>query len=229
MMRRLSKKMINDIFQWDIRSWADALSYWEEKVEWQNINECLELGSKKGGLSLWLALKGKNVVCSDLQNPIDIASALHSNYKVSMEYRAVDASDIPYENHFDLIVFKSILGGIGRNNNKHLQQKVINEIYKALKPNGFFLFAENLSATRFHQFMKNKFVSWAEYWRYITLEEMREFLTDFSSYQLKTTGFIAPFGRSEAQRNCLAKLDQAIFNKIVKEDSRCIVYGIAKK
>lgn len=228
-MQRLNEKMINDIFQWDVRSWSKALSFWEEKIEWRKINECLELGAKKGGLSLWLALKGKNVVCSDLQNPFAAASALHSNYNVSIEYKAVDALNLPYENHFDLIVIKSILGGIGRNNNKQLQQKVINEIYKALKPDGVFLFAENLSSTRLHQFLKRRFVSWGEYWRYISLTEMKEFLIDFSSYQLKTTGFIAPFGRSEWQRNFLAILDQIVFNQIVKESSRCVVYGIAKK
>ena len=32
-------------------------------------------------------------------------------------YQDIDATNIPYENYFDIIVFKSIIGGIGRNNN----------------------------------------------------------------------------------------------------------------
>jgi SAM-dependent methyltransferase len=51
-------------------------------------------------------------------------------------YQNIDAANIPFKNCFDIIVFKSILGGIGRNDNIEIQQKVFDEIYESLKPGG---------------------------------------------------------------------------------------------
>lgn len=74
-------------------------------------------------------------------------------------YQDIDATQIPYENEFDIIVFKSIIGGIGRNDNKEIQQLVFNQIYKALKPGGQLLFAENLSASPLHRFFSKWLLS----------------------------------------------------------------------
>src|SRR5688572_9343259 len=116
--------VIKDIIQWDVKSWSAAIDYWEKEINWNLINDCLELGGREGGLSLWLALKGKNVICSDLSEVRNTAEGLHKKYSLAnIIYEDIDATDIPYENHFDLIVFKSIMGGIGRNNNTVLQQK----------------------------------------------------------------------------------------------------------
>jgi len=42
--------------------------YWESNIVWDKVQNGLELGGRQGGLSLWLALKGKTVVCSDLKD-----------------------------------------------------------------------------------------------------------------------------------------------------------------
>lgn len=122
----MTKELQNDIIQWDIKSWSKALSYWDSNVEWDKVQNGLELGGREGGLSLWLALKGKTTVCSDLKDVKSTAEKLHLNYDISslITYQDIDASDIPYENHFDIIVFKSIIGGIGREDNYEIQQKV---------------------------------------------------------------------------------------------------------
>ena len=132
----MTEELTKDIIQWDIKSWSKALDYWDSKIDWNKIQNGLELGGRQGGLSLWLALKGKQTVCSDLKDVQKTAEQLHIRHNVSslVKYQDIDATDIPYENYFDIIVFKSIIGGIGRNDNYEIQQKVFKEIYKALKP-----------------------------------------------------------------------------------------------
>ncbi|GAB4447632.1 MAG: hypothetical protein OHK0036_02160 [Bacteroidia bacterium] len=122
-----------------------------------------------------------------------------------------------------------MLGGIGRNNQFQLQQKTINEIHKALKKDGVLLFAENTKASPLHQFFRKKFVKWGNEWRYLSLEEWDTLLNNFSSYQIKTTGFLATFGTNETQRNFLSCFDKLIFNHIVSNNYKYIAYGFTIK
>lgn len=227
----MTKELTKDIIQWDVKSWSKALSYWDSKVEWNKIQHSLELGGREGGLSLWLALKGKSVVCSDLKDVQKTAEQLHKRHHVStwITYQDIDATKIPYEEYFDLIVFKSIIGGIGRNDNYKNQHKVFKEIYKALKPGGKLLFAENLAASAVHRRLRKRFVQWGSSWRYVSLDEMKEFLSDFSYYDIKTTGLLGTFGRTERQRNVLSAIDDLVLNKICPDRWKYICYGIAEK
>lgn len=227
----MEKKLAEDILQWDVKSWSKALDYWEQNSDWTSVHHALELGGQKGGLSLWLALKGIEVVCSDLEHVEVNARPLHEKYGVTskIQYQNIDATQIPYENHFDVIVFKSIIGGIGRNDNKAIQQQVFDQIHKALKPGGKLLFAENLIASPLHRTLRKKFVNWGGSWRYITVNEMDEFLRNFSTFERKTTGFLGTFGRSESQRKLLSTVDNWIFNHLCPNNYHYIVYGIAEK
>jgi SAM-dependent methyltransferase len=227
----MTKELIQDIIRWDVNSWTKALLFWEHKIDWNEIQNGLELGGREGGLSLWLALKGKQTICSDLKDVKNSAAKLHLQYKVDnlIEYRDIDATAIPYENHFDIIVFKSIIGGIGRNGGIDTQRRVFNEIYKALKPGGKLLFAENLAASPFHQRMRRKFVIWGDSWRYVSMDEMKEFLSDFSQIEIKSNGVLATFGRKENQRKMLYAIDNLILNRICPSSWKYISYGIAIK
>jgi len=222
--------VIKDIIQWNVKSWSVAVDYWEKEIEWNQVTDCLELGGREGGLSLWLALKGKNVICSDLSEVRSTAEGLHKKYNIgSIRYEDIDATSIPYENKFDLIVFKSIMGGIGRNNNTVLQQKAFEQIRKALKPGGKLLFAENLVASPMHKFLRKKFVKWGSSWRYLTLHELELHMQNYSSFKIKTTGFLGAFGRTEQQREFLSGLDQLLFNQVIPDNWKYIAYGIATK
>ncbi|MFH0736023.1 MAG: methyltransferase domain-containing protein [bacterium] len=227
----MTKELQTDIIQWDIKSWSKALDYWEHNIDWSKINNGLELGGKQGGLSLWLALKQKETICSDLNNIKDTAEQLHVRYNITsfVKYQDIDATNIPYENFFDIIVFKSIIGGIGRDNNYKLQKQVFKEIFKALKPGGKLLFAENLAASPVHKLLRKMFIKWGTYWKYITIKEINEFLSDFSSVKIETTGVLGAFGRNEYQRNILSTIDELILNKVCSNNWKYIVYGIAEK
>ncbi len=227
----MTENLTKDIIQWDVKAWSKALTYWNSNIDWDNIQNGLELGGRQGGLSLWLALKGKQTVCSDLKDVKDTAEPLHLKYNLSslLTYQDIDATAIPYENQFDIIVFKSIIGGIGKKDDNEIKQQVFKEIHKALKPGGKLLFAENLVASPFHQFLRKRFVNWGEHWRYLSLKEMNGFLKDFSSVEIKATGVLGTFGRTERQRNFLSAIDQLILNRICPASWKYICYGVAVK
>ncbi len=226
-----TQKQLQDILQWDISTWSTALYFWEKQVDWQTVKIGLELGSREGGLSLWLAQKGKRAICSDYGDAKITAEPLHIKHNVSayIQYENIDATHIPYENHFDIIVFKSIIGGIGAPDNFEKQQAVFKAIYKALKPGGQLLFAENLIASKLHQSLRRRFTEWGQSWRYISMAETKLLLQDFSTSEIKATGFMATFGRNEKQRYFLSILDRLFFNHLLPNRMKYIVYGIAKK
>jgi hypothetical protein len=102
-------------------------------------------------------------------------------------------------------------------------------MHKALKPGGELFFAENLIASPLHQFCRNRFVRWGSTWRYVSIQEMQQFLGGFSEVQYSTIGFAGAFGRSERQRDLLGRIDRLFFDRAVPEGWRYIIVGIAKK
>jgi 2-polyprenyl-3-methyl-5-hydroxy-6-metoxy-1,4-benzoquinol methylase len=221
---------VSDIVQWDIRTWAKAVKYWEQSIDWSKPIHALELGAREGGLSLWLASKGASVVCSDYRDAEEQALPLHKKHEISSKitYQNIDATDIPFENHFDLVIFKSIIGGIGRGDSYENQEKVFQQIYKSLKPGGKLLFAENLTATSLHKMLRKK-NKWGSYWRYITLEELDEFLKEYTSTTVKTTGVLGTLGRNECQKGFLTFVDEMLLNPILPSKFHYVAYGIAEK
>jgi len=227
----LKEKDLKDIIGWDITNWSKAIDHWESELRFENQKyNCLELGGQKGGLSLWLALKGNNVICSDLDSPETRAFEIHKKYacKNLIQYQAIDAKNIPYEDHFDIIAFKSILGGISRNGKDEIKQKTINEIHKALKPGGVLLFAENIESSFLHRFLRKQFVTWGKDWNYLKVNEIEVIFSSFKSVKYITVGFWGAFGRNEKQRNILGKFDR-LFEKFVPKGKRYILIGIAEK
>lgn len=229
----MKEELLKDILQWQPHLWKMALNYWEEKVDWKmfdNSAKALEIGAREGGLSLWLALKNINVICTDIQNPEMKSSVLHKKYNVSdkITYATMDATNIPYKNYFDIVVMKSVLGGIGANNRMDRQITAIENVYNSLKPGGYFLFAENAKASFLHQ-MFRKLKPWSKYWNYPSLEFMHKNLSQFfSDIHLKTFGYFSAFIPDSKLQNYILLIDK-IFSGIIPSGSLHLIYGIAQK
>lgn len=226
------KDILIDCVEWDVVNWSKALTYWEKKVDLNSKHyDCLELGGRRGGLSLWLALKDNQVICSDLENPERQAGKIHSkhNYPGKIKYEAIDATSIPYENRFDIVIFKSILGGIGRDGRDAMKGVVVDQIFKSLKAGGKLLFVENLQASALHRFLRRKLVRWGASWSYLKTDEVEGLFQKFKSVQFDTAGFLGAFGVSEVQRNLLGSLDTLLFDKIVTDKMKYIIFGVATK
>lgn len=219
--------------EWDVANWARALNFWESYGRSIAQTRALEVGSRGGGLSLWLAERGAaSVTCSDLAGPEPAAAVLHAIRGVPKEvvsYRAIDATAISERDAYDLIVFKSVLGGIGGASGPVGQRQALRSMYEALAPGGQLWFAENTVASPAHQVARRRFVRWADRWQYVAPSEMLDMLRPFAHVDWESIGFSAAFGRSEVQRERLGRLDQRFLERLVPSAWRYIMIGVATK
>lgn len=221
---------IKDFIIWDTVNWSRAIQFWEKHVPLSDMKlNCLELGSNQGGLSLWLRTLGHNAICSDLSTPEETASAYHTRFGINdITYEAIDATKIPYKDHFDIITFKSMLGGASRGGKDENKKIVLEQIHKALKPGGKLLFAENLEASAMHRFLRKRFIKWGQDWNYLKYREVEELFTDFKDVKFITVGFFGAFGRNESQRKFLGHID-SLLSFLIPKGCKYILIGIAIK
>ena len=221
-------KYLKDIFQWDVKTWSKAIPFWEQHLSGQSSGKAAAFGEREGGLSLWLLKRGFDVVCTDYNDFAEVPLKLHVTYDVDdkIDYQKQNITEPTFEdNSFDVVVFKSVIGALGK---KELQQKALDELYRILKPGGYLLFAENMEASGLHKYARKKFTNWGHRWRYPTFNEMPEMLNKFSQVDAKTVGFFATFGRSEGQRSFLAGVDK-LFSFLVPRSKRYVMIAACKK
>ena len=130
---------------------------------------------------------------------------------------------------FDIVLFKSMLGGIGKNNQKEQQARTVREIYKSLKPGGELFFAENLVASPLHTYARKRFMKREKTWRYVSIAEMHSFLSDFACVDTAVTGCTGCFGRSDLQQRILGNVDRYCMNFLTPKKWKYIMIGVAKK
>ena len=220
---------LEKIIGWDVVTWSRALPLFEQALgSDMRGKKSLEIGASNGGLSLWLALKGSEVTCSFYSRDAHQAMELHDAFGVRkhVHYEHLDATRMPYRNCFDVIVLKSVIGGIGAGNRPDRQRQAIESIRTALKDGGLFLFAENVVATPVHTALRT--IKRSDRWRYLQVDELRSMLGRFSNLEYFTTGFFACFGRSEAQRRVLGQIDSVVC-PMVPQHWRYVMIGVAAK
>ncbi|MEX1000583.1 MAG: class I SAM-dependent methyltransferase [Crocinitomicaceae bacterium] len=230
MQSKLSKKELNDIIQWDVKTWSKALPFWEEHADLQPGKKVLAIGEREGGLSLWLAKKGLEVYCTDYNEFPEHTKQMHQKYGVQDQiayHQPVDATNLSKypDNHFDIVVFKSVIGALSE---KSRQAKAIEEMHRVLKEGGQLLFAENMVGSALHVRLRKKFVKWDKYWRYLRYKEDQDLFDKFSEKNFTTKGFLANFGRSERQRSVLGNIDKALIWGIPRS-WRYVLIGVLTK
>lgn len=226
------RKLLEDIFEWDVVNWSVAIDFWKNHLHVPlNGAQVLEIGAHNGGLSLWLALQGANVICSDARDPVDRGLNKHKRYGVTdkISYEKIDARHIPYKDYFDIVVFKSLLGGVRGYHGDDAHFQVISSILKSLKPGGQLLFAENLEGSSIHRYARKQFVAWGDFWKYLKISELPSLFVEFTAVEFMTCGFTGSFGRKEWQRRILGCLDKRIFAKFLPPSWRYIAIGVATK
>jgi SAM-dependent methyltransferase len=152
--------------------------------------------------------------------------ALHRRHGVDhrITYASEDATALSMPGgSYDVVIFKSVIGALG---SKERQQKAISEMLRVLRPGGVLLFAENLGGTRLHRWLRKRFVAWDAYWRYLSMPADRDLFNGFDHVEYRTHGLLANLGRSENQRDLLARID-AILCPLTPRSWHYIVYGFA--
>ena len=231
-LRLDEQRLLRDIFEWDVVNWSPALGFWARHLDglWESA-EALEIGARYGGLSLWLALNGARVVCSDVAEPVDSGRDMHKRYNVAgrIRYEMIDARSIPYRNKFDIVTFKSVLGGVRGRCGDQAQDDIIASIHRALKPGGVLLFIENLDGCALHRVLRQRFVKWGSTWKYLRVDEVEPLLARFASLDWITSGFAGCFGRSEGQRRVLGNLDRFLLTRFVPRSWHYVFIGVATR
>ncbi len=219
-----------DILQWDVNNWSCALDLWSQHLPASLAGQqALELGAANGGLSLFVALKQAQVICSDLQTPGPSARDLHRRYGLNIDYQALSATDLPFSDQsLDLVCFKSVLGGIRKGANQDPKPIVIQEILRVLKPGGYLLLAENLAASPLHTLIREQAVPWSAGWEYLTSEDLLSLLAGFDTVHYTTGGLTGLLGRNLWQRQALGQWDQKMI-PWVSPDWHYIFAGLARK
>jgi ubiquinone/menaquinone biosynthesis C-methylase UbiE len=225
----MKREQLEKYLRWDADTWGIGLQYILDKLQEGNGKKVLELGCNYGGISVCL-LQKKNysIICSDIEDPSEKVINEHPEVKnnKNLTFDIVDGLKIKYaDNNFDLIIFKSVLGHITP---IEKQQQFIDEIYRVLKPGGTFCFLENGKASGLHQFARKRFVKWGHSWRYITIDEMKNFLGSFKSIDIKACGFFTAFIKSGILHR-LAYIADKICLPFIPVKMRYVMYGIAIK
>ena len=216
-----SALVLEDIIEWDVRTWSPCLDFWVPAIYGMNpdLTRVLTLGERNGGLSLWFALQGFQVACSDFGGPTQQARALHAKHGVTdrITYADVNIFSIPYPDlSFDIVACKSVIGGLKLNprdrktRTLHNQSLAVAEIHRVLRPGGFFFGAENLVGTRLHQLARAWEKSGRVGWRHLTLGEIRQLFTSFERVDQQAYGFFGSRFTRFALDRLTAILDSAL-------------------
>jgi hypothetical protein len=226
-MKSTNKINIADIIEWDVFNWSRALDFWQtnSKLNCHNIT-ALELGARKGGLSLWLSEFCQTVYCSDLTDTERHAKPLQMKYnKQNIIYTDINALTFNEKEKYELIACKSVLGAFNTDN----QNKVIENIFDALKNGGEFWMVKNLNSTYLHKLARKYCTNWGYGWTYLNLSKLPTSLNLFKESQYITFGLSAAFGRNNWQRNILGRADKYLFEKLTSNSQHYIIAAVYRK
>lgn len=219
---------VNDIIEWDVPNWSQLIKYWTPVLEkLPKDSKVLAIGERNGGLSIWLALLGFEVLCTDREGPTEKARELHKKYNVADKIKYGEMDIVNHNDptpQFDIIIAKSVIGGLKADHkdkstrNFDVQLRAVNNIYNMLKPGGYFLSAENTQGSVLLQLIR-KMKGKDKGWRHFSSAEIPKLYNKFSDVQTDTFGVLPTLFSNTAINNLVFSINKyllAILPKSVK-------------
>ncbi|MDF3047379.1 MAG: hypothetical protein K0R73_497 [Candidatus Midichloriaceae bacterium] len=182
------RALLEDSCGWNKKLWADALEYGLSFCPKGN-KKALEIGAAfHSSLSPALKFMGYDVTCSyyeEFDQAIILSgnlSATSNKYNLPLPYlQELNAWKLKPE-CYDVIVMKSVLGGICRDNNYELASDLTKVLYAALKPGGVLITLDN-QANSFSKLMRRFFGAGANKWTYIDKKKFLQILQPYKFFQ----------------------------------------------
>ena len=231
------KLPVNDIIEWDVLNWSQLIAYWQPIIEdLPRDSKVLAIGERNGGLALWLALLGFDVVCTDVDPPTEKAIGLHKKYRVvhKIKYEQFDiVNDNITPDKYDVVIAKSVIGGLKSERNDadtrslEVQRKAIQNIHRLLKPGGYFFSAENMEGGSWVRMMR-RIKNEPKTWLYLPYRELATHFDTYSLVQTKTFG-ILPTLFSIRMLNSFAFFLNKYIMSFMPASSKYIAFIIAQK
>jgi SAM-dependent methyltransferase len=229
---------LDDIIEWDVDNWGELIRLWTPIIEsLPQGSRVLAIGERNGGLSTWLALHGLKVWCTDRVYPTELAIANHKKYGVTanITYSKFDVveGDESFHNQFDLVIAKSVIGGLKRvysdrnTRNFTVQQQAVDNIYKCLKKGGYFLSAENLEGGLPRRLI-HKFTGRDRGWRYLSWKELPQLFSSFKIIKTKAFGVIPGKVKAKQLRRAIYAVNRYVFG-LLPPAYKYIGFVVAKK
>jgi hypothetical protein len=217
----LPVRVFKDIIDWDVRSWSHCLKFWAPMLKGfrPELNRVLTFGERHGGISLWFALQGYHVICSDLPGHIRQAKELHEQYGVAdlITYADVNVFSIPYDDGaFEIAACKSVIGGLkldrqdSSSRTLQSQSRAVAEIHRVIKPGGAFLGAENLNGTIFHRIFRTGVKRGRIGWRHLSIQEIIQLFEPFELVEQRAYGFFGSRFTSFGLDRLTAAMDRCL-------------------
>lgn len=233
----MNTQLKQDIIEWDVPNWSHLIKLWQPVLDGlPRDSKVLAIGERNGGLSLWMALQGFQVVCTDREGPTEQARELHKKYGVAQNitYRDFDLVNTQnFDTTYDIIIMKSVLGGVkeqygnAASRTDATRQKAIDNIYKLLSQKGIFLSADNLQGSMFLRLIK-RLKNKQSGWHYFSIQELNDLCKQFSSVSVQSFGII-PTKFSVPILNKAAHIINSFLWQLFPPNSAYIAFTIARK
>jgi SAM-dependent methyltransferase len=132
----------------------------------------LEVGANKGGLSLFFSWLGCKVICSDVTAAyLAKAQDLHRQWDRCCSYLAADLRILPVRSEsIDIVIMKSVLGGIYACAGRETASASLKEIYRVLRKGGCCILLEQLAGDPVSRWVRGRTSPGYE-WHYFKSEE----------------------------------------------------------
>lgn len=197
----LNAAFLDDVIEWDVLNWSRCLIFWLPVLRTlrPGVDRVLTIGERNGGLSLWFACQGFQVVCSDFGGVTARPRELHARYGVShlISYADVNVFSMPYsDGAFEVVACKSVIGGLklvprdAGTRTLENQQLAVREILRVLRPSGYFLGAENLRSTCMHQRLRSWMKKGRVGWRHLSNADVCRLFSKFTLVEAQAYGFV---------------------------------------
>lgn len=230
---------MHDVIEWDVFNWSHALRHWSQdvaKIPTEGA-KVLCLGERNGGLSLWFALQGFQVMCSDFNGPRQEANRLHERYGVAdrIQYADINIFQIPFpDNTFNIVACKSVIGGLKLDYRDKSSRTVENqklavvEIRRVLKPGGIFCGAENMRGSWLHMTARKLLKGDKLGWRHLRVIEIYQLFDEFTNRDFQFYGFLGSYYRNKILNKISSIIDK-ILSRMMPRQWLYIAFIVAKK